>query len=142
MKFQGRHLLVQVKALPDLQLALAELREFQRDNARRKEHKRPNAHSWQQCGPDLSIHALVRHQIKPCQSHPYICEQLPASSEHVPADMSKHKFVHGGARELRQLLRRDFQRVRCDVCMALAKARERDRSKLQAEPVLVAELNL
>ena len=56
--------------------------------------------------------------------------------------MSKRKSVHGDERELHQLLHRDFQRVRCDGYMALAKVRGRDRSTLRAELARAVELNL
>ena len=56
--------------------------------------------------------------------------------------MNRHKFVRVGERELRQLLHHDFQMVRCDGYMALARVRARGRSMPQAERARVVALNL
>ena len=58
------------------------------------------------------------------------------------ADMSRHKFDRADEKALRQLLHRDFQKVRCDGYMALARVRARGRSTLRAERGHVAVINL
>ena len=47
--------------------------------------------------------------------------------------MSRHKSDYGDVKALLQLLRHDFQMVRCDGYMALVKVHVRDQSKLLAK---------